>query len=189
MPTSARPPSHATHFADRTHPKPPPCAQGEASRRSRDGGDQSQQKPGQTIPQSRFASQLPLHKGACPPRRKGGQRSAIVHLTLRQGGYIIRPYSRIPNVGAACMAARAGRRFLLHPCRTHTWRVQTRAHNRQPAPTRQGTGCVIHLRCRSKRSCDRRCRRCPPNRHRRCSGRERAPAPRRFPPDPGCASP
>ena len=71
------PAAGATYFADRTHPKPPLGAQGEVARSA--GGDQNRPKPGQTIPQSRFASQLPLHKGACPLRHKGGKRSAMVH--------------------------------------------------------------------------------------------------------------
>ena len=80
MPTSAR-------------LKPPLGDQGEVAGRRPDGGDQNRQKPEQTIPQSRFASQLPLHKGACPLRRRGWQRSARVHATRRcgTGGHKGRP--------------------------------------------------------------------------------------------------
>ena len=39
------------------------------------GGDQRLRDRRTTIPQSRFASQLPLHKGACPLRRRGRHRS------------------------------------------------------------------------------------------------------------------
>ena len=47
-----------------------------------------------TIPQTRFASQLPLHKGACPLRHRGWQRSARVRPTRRcgPGGHTGRPY-------------------------------------------------------------------------------------------------
>ena len=50
-----------------------------------------------TIPQSRCASQLPLHKGACPLRRWGWRRSAGMRRGSKacSGGYIIRPYRRI----------------------------------------------------------------------------------------------
>ena len=80
MPTSAR-------------LKPPLGDQGEVAGRRPDGGDQNRQKLEQTIPQSRFASQLPLHKGACPLRRRGWQRSARVHATRRcgTGGHEGRP--------------------------------------------------------------------------------------------------
>ena len=99
MPTSARPPHP---------PKPPLGDQGEVARSA--GGDQNRQKPGQTIPQSRFASQLPLHKGACPLRRKGGMRSAMVYPTRKcvPGGHTGRPYGPAPGllVGAGFMPAR-----------------------------------------------------------------------------------
>ena len=87
MPTSAR-------------LKPPLGDQGEVAGRRPDGGDQNRQKPEQTIPQSRFASQLPLHKGACPLRRRGWQRSARVHATRRcgTGGHKGRPYAPLCGV-------------------------------------------------------------------------------------------
>ena len=56
--------------------KPPLGDQGEVAGRRPDGGDQNRQKLEQTIPQSRCASQLPLHKGACPLRRWGWRCSA-----------------------------------------------------------------------------------------------------------------
>ena len=63
-----------------------------------------------TIPQTRCASQLPLHKGASPLRREGWQRLVRLHVIRKHGagGYKIRPYRPAPGflVGAAYMAAR-----------------------------------------------------------------------------------
>ena len=78
-----------------------------------------------TIPQSRCASQLPLHKGACPLRRRGWQRSAGGHPTRRcgVGGYEIRPYGPAFSfpVGADAKirpySAAAGRGNLLYDLR------------------------------------------------------------------------
>ena len=94
--------------------KPPLGDQGEVAGRRPDGGDQNRQKLEQTIPQSRCASQLPLHKGACPLRRRGWQRSAKVHPPRQCGRLIAAPTGAVElaacwqppeTTGATVMAA------------------------------------------------------------------------------------